>query len=307
LSQILEPGPIPQRFYLSPRACAGILRRAEKRGKELPAMLRQALESVAHSGGGRVSGPVEVGACLTANGGGQAMDFEVETFLVEAAQDIADTLTSNGDAHSGYRDEKGLIAHALRGEGFDASEDGTGRGTPIVPVAFPERLSGTQYASSGDVSPSLQALNPTAVAYAIQERAVSENPDHGPDGMGVREGVAYTLEARENVQAVAYDLRGREGGAQFEGPHETANLRAASGGSSRSYVATRWAVRRLTPTECERLQGFQDGHTAIPWRGKPADQCPDGPRYKALGNSMAVPCMQWIGRRLDAELTKVTA
>jgi hypothetical protein len=52
LSQILEPGPIPQRFYLSPKACAGILRRAEKRGKELPEMLRQGLESVAHSGGG---------------------------------------------------------------------------------------------------------------------------------------------------------------------------------------------------------------------------------------------------------------
>jgi DNA (cytosine-5)-methyltransferase 1 len=58
------------------------------------------------------------------------------------------------------------------------------------------------------------------------------------------------------------------------------------------------AVRRLTPTECERLQGFQDGHTLIPWKGKPADQCPDGPRYKALGNSMAVNCMEWIGQRI---------
>jgi site-specific DNA-cytosine methylase len=60
----------------------------------------------------------------------------------------------------------------------------------------------------------------------------------------------------------------------------------------------RMAVRRLTPKECERLQGFPDNHTLIPWRGKPADQCPDGPRYKALGNSMAVPCMAWIGKRI---------
>jgi len=60
----------------------------------------------------------------------------------------------------------------------------------------------------------------------------------------------------------------------------------------------RMAVRRLTPRECERLQGFFDDHTLIPWRGKPADQCPDGPRYKALGNSMAVPCMRWIGERI---------
>lgn len=57
-------------------------------------------------------------------------------------------------------------------------------------------------------------------------------------------------------------------------------------------------VRRLTPVECERLQGFPDDYTNIPWRGKP--ESPDGPRYKALGNSMAVNCMRWIGRRIDA-------
>lgn len=66
------------------------------------------------------------------------------------------------------------------------------------------------------------------------------------------------------------------------------------------------AVRRLTPRECERLQGFPDDYTAIQWRGKPAEECPDGPRYKALGNSMAVPVMRWIGRRIKLveELTK---
>lgn len=58
-------------------------------------------------------------------------------------------------------------------------------------------------------------------------------------------------------------------------------------------------VRRLTPRECERLQGFPDDYTAIPWRKKSADQCPDGPRYKALGNSMAVPCMSWLGQRIQ--------
>lgn len=59
-------------------------------------------------------------------------------------------------------------------------------------------------------------------------------------------------------------------------------------------------VRRLTPLECERLQGFPDGHTLIEWKGKPAEECPDGPRYKAIGNSMAVPVMRWIGRRIAA-------
>ena len=62
--------------------------------------------------------------------------------------------------------------------------------------------------------------------------------------------------------------------------------------------AASMAVRRLTPRECERLQGFPDDHTLIPWRGKDASQCPDGPRYKALGNSMAVPVMAWIGERI---------
>ena len=58
-------------------------------------------------------------------------------------------------------------------------------------------------------------------------------------------------------------------------------------------------VRRLTPVECERLQGFPDGYTAIPWRKRAAEECPDGPRYKALGNSMAVPVMRWIGERIQ--------
>lgn len=59
------------------------------------------------------------------------------------------------------------------------------------------------------------------------------------------------------------------------------------------------SVRRLTPRECERLQGFPDDWTLIPWRKKPASECPDGPRYKALGNSWAVPCARWIGARIS--------
>lgn len=78
----------------------------------------------------------------------------------------------------------------------------------------------------------------------------------------------------------------------------TAEAGKTGKGDGAQCVATAMAVRRLTPTECERLQGFPDGYTAIPWRGKPVDQCPDGPRYKALGNSMAVPVMRWIGERL---------
>jgi DNA (cytosine-5)-methyltransferase 1 len=62
--------------------------------------------------------------------------------------------------------------------------------------------------------------------------------------------------------------------------------------------ASTMTVRRLSPRECERLQGFPDNWTLIPWRKKPAEECPDGPRYKALGNSMACNCMAWIGERI---------
>lgn len=110
--------------------------------------------------------------------------------------DVAATMGTPGSSVNASGPTVMAVAHALRGEGFDASEDGTGRGTPLVPQAM--------------------------------------------------------------------------------------------------------TVRRLTPTECSRLQGFPDDWTLIPWRGKPADQCPDGPRYKALGNSMACNCMAWIGERIAA-------
>jgi DNA (cytosine-5)-methyltransferase 1 len=69
------------------------------------------------------------------------------------------------------------------------------------------------------------------------------------------------------------------------------------GGRPLPAIATAMQVRRLTPVECERLQGFPDNYTNIPWRKKP--ESPDGPRYKALGNSMAVPVMRWIGKRIQ--------
>jgi DNA (cytosine-5)-methyltransferase 1 len=85
---------------------------------------------------------------------------------------------------------------------------------------------------------------------------------------------------KQQTYVAAYDMRGREGGAVLAG----------------LMSRTRWAVRRLTPTECERLQGFPDEYTQIPWRGK--NGSPDGPRYKALGNSMAVNVMRWLGQRI---------
>lgn len=190
--------------------------------------------------------------------------------------DVAPSLTGSGrgvDRPGESRGQDPLVAHFLRGEGFDASEDGTGRSTPLV--AFSCKDHG---ADAGEIAPTLRAMGhdgshanaggQVAVAYAIQGAATRENPNSGPGEIGVRsDDCAYTLEARAEVQAVA-----------FKG-------------------AADWAVRRLTPRECERLMGVADDYTLIPYRGKPMA---DGNRYKMIGNSWAVPCVRWIGERIDA-------
>ena len=84
-------------------------------------------------------------------------------------------------------------------------------------------------------------------------------------------------------------------------------MRASSGGGDKPHAMVDSAVRRLTPRECERLMGFPDDWTMIPWRNKPAEECPDGPRYKAIGNSKAVPVVRWIARRIESALQKTLA
>jgi len=85
-----------------------------------------------------------------------------------------------------------------------------------------------------------------------------------------------------------------------EDPIHTSGKSLPLGALDRGHaIATPMQVRRLTPRECERLQGMPDDHTRIPWRNKPAEECPDTPRYKAIGNSMAVPVMRWIGERIN--------
>lgn len=77
------------------------------------------------------------------------------------------------------------------------------------------------------------------------------------------------------------------------------NAKSGTGGGNLPLVRGALAVRRLLPIETERLMGFPDNWTRIPWRGKPEEQCPDSPRYKACGNSMCVNDMRWIGMRIE--------
>jgi DNA (cytosine-5)-methyltransferase 1 len=112
-----------------------------------------------------------------------------------------------------------------------------------------------------------------------------------------------SLDAETETETLiaAFDCKGSEVQFATDGSHPT--LRSMGHNSSHqnagghAAVATNWAVRRLTPVECERLQGFSDGFTNVPWRGK--GHSPDGRRYKALGNSMAVNVMRWLGDRIE--------
>ena len=153
------------------------------------------------------------------------------------------------------------VAHSLRGEGFDASEDGTGRGTPLVPVAFDTvaTLDARAHACGFPGTDGACGGHGVPVSYAIQAGALRTNPASGPDGVGVQADHAYTLEARAEVQAVAF--QSSQSGVRTGETHAT--LDANNGSRRHNGVAQGMAVRRLTPRECSRLQGFPDDYLEL--------------------------------------------
>jgi DNA (cytosine-5)-methyltransferase 1 len=138
---------------------------------------------------------------------------------------------------------------------------------------------------------------PLVEAYGIQGSMIGRQDHNGPQGDGINEEVSFTLNTIDR-HAVAHTFKvrgGCEGGGKgYLGQDEQAFTLSTLQDQHLFYDTK---VRRLTPIECERLQGFPDGYTNVPWRKK--DLSPDSLRYKALGNSMAVPVMQWIGDGID--------
>lgn len=136
---------------------------------------------------------------------------------------------------------------------------------------------------------------------------------HGTQDPDTNLELAHTLgrnHGQENAifsEPFTLAIRGRNEGSTVEIRNDgvaNALLTPNGGRAGMGVGAISWGmqVRRLMPVECERLQGFPDNHTLISWRGKEATECPDGPRYRAIGNSMAVPVMRWIGERIAAAL-----
>lgn len=343
--------------------------------------------------GGLIASTGDISRCLNASGMGR-QDLETDTLIaqrgvtlhgthpsvqtVASYDDLAQCLRARTPGNIDNSSTTVVqcitsdVTHTLKADGFDGSEDGTGRGTPII--AFSCKNHGAD--ATDDLTPTLRAMNhrashanaggQMAIAYAIQAGALRENPRSGPDGIGVRDAIAYTIEARAEVQAVAYGIRtantsSNGWGVQEELTHAldramgvavafaqnsrsevrlvngdgaiAGAIAASCGVQQQNYVAWQehcgcdshgddrplqgpvdpigtpdtpqgiakfpYAVRRLLPIECERLQGMPDHYTLVPYRGKPAA---DGPRYKAIGNSMAVPCVAWLGERLRQAL-----
>lgn len=179
----------------------------------------------------------------------------------DTATIVAGTLNANGKAAGSATSQDAeagmlVVAHSLRGEGHDASEDGSGRGVPLA-IDLTQATNPDNRSQPGTVAGTL-AGSSTTVTF-------TGSPDLA-DPISAHEGDTYTHEG-DNFRM-----------------HNTVN-QAARG------------VRRLTPLECERLQGLPPGHTAIEYGGKPAA---DSPRYRAVGNGMAVPVLEWLARRIEA-------
>lgn len=194
----------------------------------------------------------------------------------KAGQAVA-ALTANGVGTCGADDNQGQTGHLIPFDYQSSGEYGGGQ----VSVT----LSARDYKSAKDLCVSITG----EITHALNTANNGKGRSEDGAGRGVPT-IAHSM--------VPYEQQGRRVQSErFVAPTLMSN--PAGGVKLEPVLDERLLiVRRLTPVECERLQGFEDDYTLIPWRGKNANQCPDGPRYKSLGNSMAVPVMRWIGERI---------
>jgi DNA (cytosine-5)-methyltransferase 1 len=292
------------------RAAAVLFERHSLQGHSPPS--RKAGQGVAPTIASRPSG-----------GGGLGTDFDCDGGLV------ANCLNAKGGAGRLDGESETFITHSLRADGFDASEDGTGRGTPIIPIQNATRGKDQNgLGVGGDTMFTLDQGSQHAVAFAENSRAelrleggdgrtvsalktgggkpgqsypanAFSSKDYGNDALDdcaptLRAGAHSKSHANAGVPPAVAFRTNAAGQVDCQGDGIAALTTQTD--PTTQFVKNGSAVRRLTPRECERLQGFRDDYTLIPYRGKLAA---DGPRYKALGNSMAVPVMSWIGQRIE--------
>ncbi|WP_458717019.1 DNA cytosine methyltransferase [Pseudomonas gregormendelii] len=229
-------------------------------------------------GAGTVSGSIERSGTLTSHEGRQ--DFDSETFFVQERP--VNALTANGVGTCGADDNQAqaghLIAFSCKDHGADAGE--------ISPTLRAMNHSGSHANAGGQVA--------VCITGDITHMLKAEGFDGSEDSTG--RGQPIIAAFAENSRA---ELRYEDGDGGIAGTLSGGGGKAGQGMPSAQVGSS---VRRLIPRECERLQGFPDDYTRIPWRGRVFGLCPDGPRYKAIGNSKAVTVVRWIGCRLLQQL-----
>lgn len=290
------------------RAAAEVLFESESVSRN-PAPSREKRQAAAGSvedgvGSGKWWDGGETSATITTRSGGQYMP-DKDNFQAVIQPTIIDRAAFNQGTNAQYeprieQDEtmsslvaKGphAVAHAFKIRGGSPTETGEYGGTP-------GKAAGKGYLGSDELAFTLAATQDQQIAFRKSKRAQSEN-DHET---WVDDEVSNTLnsfdtgDVRTTHAVVAVDTFNQ---TTNEHTSQTLGSSATDVNHYGAVINPPMAIRRLTPVECERLQGFPDNWTQIPWKKKPAEECPDGPRYKACGNSMAVPVMRWIGQRIN--------
>ena len=314
LSQILEDHP-PKKYYLTTAACLGILRRAKERGKPLPKALDTALR-------------IQAGLIGLLEGREKTVPFDDSAVLAQPGmkqQTFAASFSAGASATAGtigYAEEvaptlKGspsgncmpsvMCLHDQGGQRMDVCENMTGTLRASEkghqPLVYENHGVDARIRESSEISPTVTARFGTGggntplvqepnEVYCIVGNIIDRQPENGGNGCGYQENLAYTITTCDRHAVYA---RQRVDEFRNDDIASTQSARQAKDATDlvvepdRQYAQL---IRRLTPLECERLQGFPDGWTNIPGAS-------DSARYRALGNSVAIPCVEFIMKSLN--------
>ena len=314
LSQILEDHP-PKKYYLTTAACLGILRRAKERGKPLPKALDTALRIQAGliglPEGREKTVPFDDSAVLAQPGMKQqtfAASFSAGASATAGtigyAEEVAPTLKGSP---SGNCMPSVMCLHEQGGQRMDVCENMTGTLRASEkghqPLVYENHGVDARIRESSEISPTVTARFGTGggntplvqepnEVYCIVGNIIDRQPENGGNGCGYQENLAYTITTVDRQVVYA---RQRVDEFKNDNIASTQSARQAKDATDLVVEPDRQhaqLIRRLTPLECERLQGFPDGWTNIPGAS-------DSARYRALGNSVAIPCVEFIMKSLN--------
>ena len=334
LSQILEDHP-PKKYYLTTAACLGILRRAEERGKPLPKALDTALRIqaglIGSTNGRGKKNPSDEPVAFAQNQRDEVCDLhniagalgaqpgmKQQTFIASFSAGAGATAGTIGYAEEVAPTLKGspsgncmpsvMCLHDQGGQRMDVCENMTGTLRASEkghqPLVYENHGVDARIRESGEVSPTVTARYGTGggntplvqepnEVYCIVGNNIDRQPENGGNGCGYQENLAYTI---TTVDRHAVYARQRVDEFKNDDIASTQSARQAKDATDLVVEPDQQhaqLIRRLTPLECERLQGFPDGWTNIPGAS-------DSARYRALGNSVPVPCVEFIMKSLQA-------